>query len=372
MVDFEAIAENIQKLKAAIDELPVVPVVEPGDVRKILETEFSFDRPVDAGELYKRVNDLLKKSVMQVTNPRYFGYFNPSVRVSSVVGDMLAAVYNPNLAIWSHSPAGIEIEKHVLDFFMRRFGLDPEAGIAHFTSGGAEANLTAALVALTDKFPEYGDAGLTGIDARPVMYVPATAHDSFVKICHMTGLGRNALRTIGVDDTLRLDVAALREQVRVDRENGYTPFFAVGTAGTTAAGIVDPPRRDGGRLPGRGALVSRRRRLGRRRGGLGSAETVRDRHRPRRLHHLRRTQMDLRPDGRRHVLLPQEGTGRAGVPRRDGVHAAEYRGDRRAVRHDRPVVPPVYRAEGLPRARRNGSGRLRGLHRPHGRSRRHP
>jgi len=97
------------------------------------------------------------------------------------------------------------------------------------------------LVALTRHFPGYGDAGLRqGVDGQPLIYLSQEAHDSFVKIAHHTGLGRQALRTIPADGALRLDVAALEAQWESDRAAGHRPFLVVGTAGTTSAGVVDP------------------------------------------------------------------------------------------------------------------------------------
>jgi glutamate/tyrosine decarboxylase-like PLP-dependent enzyme len=43
-----------------------------------------------------------------------------------------------------------------------------------------------------------------------------------------------------VDDRLRLDVDDLARQIRADRAEGRLPFLVVGTAGTTAAGAIDP------------------------------------------------------------------------------------------------------------------------------------
>ena len=56
----------------------------------------------------------------------------------------------------------------------------------------------------------------------------------------MTGLGLEAVRAIRVTDELRLDVGALRLQLERDRAEGRRPFLIVGTAGSTAAGAIDP------------------------------------------------------------------------------------------------------------------------------------
>jgi glutamate/tyrosine decarboxylase-like PLP-dependent enzyme len=157
-----------------------------------------------------------------------------------VAADALVALYNPQLAAWSHSPAGNEIERHTLQYLAPRFGLDPDTSAAHFTSGGAEANLTGVLVALTQAFPEYGQRGLRALPAQPVFYVSAEAHHSFHKIAHLAGLGREALRTVPVDEELKLDLQDLERRIAADRAAGLAPFLVVGTAGTTSAGVIDP------------------------------------------------------------------------------------------------------------------------------------
>ena len=60
---------------------------------------------------------------VQVTHPRYFGLFNPSVTLASVIADTLVAMYNPQLATWRTSPAANEIERHTLAWLTGKFGL---------------------------------------------------------------------------------------------------------------------------------------------------------------------------------------------------------------------------------------------------------
>ena len=176
---------------------------------------------------------------VQVTHPRYFGLFNPSVTLASIVADALAAIYNPQLATWRTSPAANEIERHTLDWLAAKFGL-PANAIAAFTSGGAEANLSAVIVALTRAFPGYGERGLRSLEASPTVYLSGEAHHSFNKIAHMTGLGRQALRAVSTGRDLKMDVEDLAKRIAEDRGHGLKPFMVVGTAGTTGAGAIDP------------------------------------------------------------------------------------------------------------------------------------
>ena len=104
---------------------------------------------------------------MQVTHPRYFGLFNPSVTLPRSSPRRWSRCTTPNWPIWRTSPAGNEIERHTLRWLASKFGL-PEDSIATFTSGGTEANLSAVTVALSHAFPEYGEHGLRGLSAPPL------------------------------------------------------------------------------------------------------------------------------------------------------------------------------------------------------------
>ncbi len=237
---FHDVALLAREVASRIDAGPVVPPASAEEIRSHLEGRYHFAGPVPLADVLADVEGMLARWQVHVTHPRYFGLFNPSVTPASVAADALVAAYNPQLAAWSHAPAANEIERFTLRRLAGRLGYDPKTCRAHFTSGGAEANFTGVLVALTSRFPRFAIDGARGIDSQPVFYVTSEAHHSFHKIAHMCGLGRNAVRTVAVDGDLRLDVGDLARIVREDRERGHAPFLAVGTAGTTAAGIVDP------------------------------------------------------------------------------------------------------------------------------------
>jgi len=217
---------------------PILPSVTPQEIRSHL-ARYDFSQPVSLDDLFDDVRRMLRDWHVQVTHPRYFGLFNPSVTFASIVADTLVAMYNPQLATWRTSPAANEMERHTLEWLRTRIGL-PETAVANFTTGGAEANLSAVIAALTRAFPAYSEHGLRFLPAQPAIYLSCEAHHSFNKIAHMTGLGRGALRRIQTTADLKMDLAHLASRVAHDRSNGLAPFMVVGTAGTTAAGAIDP------------------------------------------------------------------------------------------------------------------------------------
>jgi glutamate/tyrosine decarboxylase-like PLP-dependent enzyme len=203
-------------------------------------SHYTFAEPVPLEILFEDVVRMMREWNLQMTHTRYLGLFNPATTLASVVADTLVALYNPQLAAWSHAPAANEIERHTLQFISSKFGFLPADLSACFTSGGSEANLTAMLAALAYRFPQYLEKGLMGLGTQPVFYVSEYAHNSFDKICKNIGIGTQSMRVIPADSSLKMDIQALEAQIATDLTQHCTPFMIVGTAGTTATGIIDP------------------------------------------------------------------------------------------------------------------------------------
>lgn len=234
------VAEELAAFPGLIRTLPVVHAPEPRALRAELAARFTLAAPEPLLPLTEEIITRLRTGLVHVTHPRYFGLFNPSVRPASVVGDALAALYNPQLAVWSHAPVVQELERLTLRACAAALGYDPDAMAAHFTSGGAEANLAATLAALATRCPEAAVDGVAALPHRPVLYVSGESHHSFVKIARMTGLGTSAIREVPVTGRLVMDTDALERMMVADRAAGCLPMMVVGTAGTTSAGMVDP------------------------------------------------------------------------------------------------------------------------------------
>lgn len=233
------LGNEIEAFNNEIRDLPVQEKVGPERVRDRLRSRFSFDKPIPVDEVSTDVSRMLRQWNVHVTHPRYFGLFNPSVHDAGIMADALAALYNPQLAVWSHAPAVNEIERHTLGAFSKALGFS-EATFANFTTGGFEANFSAVLAALAHHFPESSTDGVAAIGKKPAVYVSEETHHSLVKITRMAGLGTNSLRQIPLNKALQLDPDALAQQIARDHENGWHPLLVVATAGTTGAGIVDP------------------------------------------------------------------------------------------------------------------------------------
>lgn len=237
---WDAVGREVRAFREEVRHLPVAPDIAPGKLRAELEDAFDLFRGIGLPKAVEHTVRLLREGTLHVTSPRYFGLYNPTVLEAGLVGDALAALYNPQLAAWSHAPAATELERIVLRRFSGALGLPPEGVHASFTTGGSEANLSAVLAALAHHFPDSGVKGLSDREARPVIYLSEASHHSFVKIARMSGLGTAALREVPLMNGYRMDPRELTGRIQEDLEAGLRPFLVVATAGSTSSGAVDP------------------------------------------------------------------------------------------------------------------------------------
>ena len=236
---WDELGRILENYSTAVETWPVTPELNPEKIRAML-APCDFLHPVDAVEALQLAANGLKDYQVHTPHPRYFGLFNPAPTTMGIVADALVAGFNPQLAAWSHSPFAAEVEQHLVRAIGSRFGYSPGAVDGAFASGGMEANHTAILAALTNRFPDFATKGLRSLDAQPVFYCSSESHHSFLKAARMCGLGMDSLRHIEIDDQLRMRPEALHKAIVYDTENNFAPFLVVGTAGTTNAGIIDP------------------------------------------------------------------------------------------------------------------------------------
>ncbi len=230
--------EIVRAYPGGLSSASISNQVAPKVIRESLK-KYDFGKPLPLDLLTQEVSDLFSKWSLHVSHPGYLGLFIPATTEASVVADALVALYNPQLAVWSHAPAANEIESHVLKYISEKIGYPQPETFSNFTSGGSEANHTALLVALAKQVPAYVNEGVGYLERRPMVYMSVAGHNSFDKIVKNIGLGLKSLRKIETDDTWRINLATLESQIESDISAGFRPAVIIGTAGTTASGAID-------------------------------------------------------------------------------------------------------------------------------------
>ncbi len=236
---WKEVVDLIETYIETVDDLQVSPPLDPELLRASLEA-YDFGQPMNPLEAVRFAAKSLTEYQVHTPHPRYYGLFNPAPTTMGIAADALVAAFNPQLAAWSHSPFAAEVERHLIRQFGKRFGYAEASTDGSFCTGGAEANHTALLTALSHTFPDFGQSGARGLSGQPTLYVTADSHDSVRKAARVSGIGAAAVRTVPVDSNYRMDLAMLSAMITADKSVGHLPFMIVGTAGTTGSGVADP------------------------------------------------------------------------------------------------------------------------------------
>ena len=191
----------------------------------------------ELGEIYREYSDFIAPYATGNVHPGFMGWVHGGGNVIGVLAEMLAAGLNANLGGRDHMP--IEVERQITEWTRTMLGFPPGAsGI--FVTGTSMANLMAVWVARTAALgQEARQRGIGGEGALLTAYTSRAAHGCISKAMDLAGFGSDALRTMPFDRSHRVDVGAMRVQIRRDREAGLRPFLVVGSAGTVDVGAID-------------------------------------------------------------------------------------------------------------------------------------
>ena len=237
-----ALVEWIADYLANTERYPVLPLVQPGDVRRMLPSE----APEHGESFESTIADFERVLVPALTHwnhPGFFGYFAITASAPGILAEFLSAALNQQAMLWRTSPAATELEEVSLGWLRRLMGL-PDSFEAVIYDTASISTLHALAAAREQAVPgvrELGMAGRSDVGAMRV-YCSEHAHSSVDKAVLLLGLGHRALRKIPVDDEFRMQPSALADAIREDRANGVTPLAVVATVGTTSTTSIDPVR----------------------------------------------------------------------------------------------------------------------------------
>jgi aromatic-L-amino-acid decarboxylase len=196
--------------------------------------------PCDLGEVYREFTDFVVPYATGNVHPGFMGWVHGGGTAVGMLAEMLAAGLNANLGGRDHIP--VELERQIVAWTRSMFGFPNEAsGI--FVTGTSMANLMAVLVARTAVLGHaVRQRGLGDQGALLTAYTSTAAHGCIARAMDLAGFGSDALRCIETDRFHRIDVAALRARIVLDRNAGLRPFLVVGSAGTVDIGAIDDLR----------------------------------------------------------------------------------------------------------------------------------
>jgi aromatic-L-amino-acid decarboxylase len=236
------LVDRLADLLAGVPRRPLTHDESPTAVREALGLTGPLpEAGTEPRPLLEQTTELLFDHSLLNAHPRFFGYITSSPAPIGILADFLAAAVNPNVGAWVLSPAATEVEAQTVRWIAELIGYPVDCG-GLLVSGGNMANIVCFLAARAARagwdVRERGVVGDTGQRLR--VYASVETHTWIQKAADLAGLGTSSIRLVPVDDTLRMDVAALRRLMDADRAAGDVPCVVVGTAGTVSTGAVDP------------------------------------------------------------------------------------------------------------------------------------
>jgi aromatic-L-amino-acid/L-tryptophan decarboxylase len=220
---------------ANVRERPVWQPI-PDAVRARLQADLP-QQERSLAEVYGEFAEVIAPYATGNVHPGFMGWVHGGGTAVGMLAEMLAAGLNANLGGRDHMP--VEVEKQIAQWMRQLFGF-PAAASGVFVTGTSMANLMAVLVARSSVLGTRSrQHGICHEGARLTAYTSKAAHGCISRAMDMAGLGTDALRRIDVDRNHRVDVAALRRQIAIDRESGLQPFLLVASAGTVDVGAID-------------------------------------------------------------------------------------------------------------------------------------
>lgn len=236
--------------------------------RPLEEIEASFsscaipEEPTYVSDYTEFVKQNLVAQSVHTAAPGFVGHMTSALPYFMLPLTRLMTALNQNLVKVETSKAFTPMERQVLAMlhhliyrcpadFYPAWVHNSQAALGAFCSGGTIANITALWVARNRLFAPQGDfrgiaqEGLAralrhqGIDGVAVL-VSERGHYSLGKAADLLGIGRDQLVKVATDDRNRIDLMALRQEIRRLQDQNIRPLALVGIAGTTETGNVDP------------------------------------------------------------------------------------------------------------------------------------
>jgi aromatic-L-amino-acid/L-tryptophan decarboxylase len=235
------VIDEIATYLSGIQDCPVWQPM-PDEVQTVIRRQLLPEQGQPFEETLAFLREMILPYPQGNGHPRFAGWINSAPAHAGILLKPLAAAMNPNCGIGEH--AGQELERRTVQWIMDLcgFSIDGSAGV--FVSGGSEANFTCLQAARHSIAQANGcdvrKQGIQGIQRPFVLYQSDQGHFSVRKVVEAMGLGSDSIHVIPSTAIWQMDVDQLSRRIRADREDGFTPFCVVATAGTVETGAIDP------------------------------------------------------------------------------------------------------------------------------------
>jgi len=216
------------------------PVWQPAD--EDVRQRFQSSLPEHGAELHTLHDEFMQYILPYAVgnaHPGFMGWVHGGGTAVGMMAEMLAAGLNANLGGRNQIP--LEVERQVVGWMRELFAF-PDHASGVLTTGTSAATVIALTVARDDRWGELVHVDReTAALKRLTAYVSTEVHGCIGRAMQLIGIGlkQDVLRQIPCNEHDQMDVAALQQQIAIDRALGCVPWLIVGSAGTVNTGAMD-------------------------------------------------------------------------------------------------------------------------------------
>ena len=229
-----SIMRALDQVDALKTHLPMLGDIVPGDFEKARQKELP--------EAMSSIEDVTTELVGYLRGMTIFGHPRTQQNVvapptiPSLIGVLLASLYNPNIAWDEYSRLVALAEAEVVAMTSQLIGYDPEHANGVFTFGGTGTTLYGVKLGLEKACPGTIH---NGVPEDAVVLVSDAGHYCATNIVGWLGIGTNNLITIPTTVENEINLAQLKEETRRALESGKKIAAIIATLGTTDAFGLD-------------------------------------------------------------------------------------------------------------------------------------
>lgn len=216
---------------------PVRAQTEPGAIAAQIP-----NAPPEAAEsmetIFADFERIIPEGMTHWQHPRFFAYFQSNSSPAGILAEQLAGAMATQCMLWQTSPAATELEVKMVDWLRQAVGL-PAVFKGVLQDTASSATLCSVLTMRERALNWTGNYKGLFDQKRLRIYASHRTHSSVDKAIWVAGIGQDNLVKIPTDDTMAMDLNALRDAIRQDRQSGHLPAGIMICVGGTSVGAMD-------------------------------------------------------------------------------------------------------------------------------------
>ena len=223
-----SIMRALDQVDALKTELPILGELAAGD----FEAARKAVLPPGTSSVEAVTSDLVGylRGMTIFGHPRTQQNVVPPPTIPSVIGVLLAALHNPNIAWDEYSRLVALAEVEATGMSAGLVGYDPERAGGVFTFGGTGTSLYGVKLGLEKACP---DAIHNGVSEDAVILVSDTGHYCAANVAGWLGIGTRNVVTVPTTDDNEIDLVRLEQAARKALAEGRKIAAIIATMGTT-------------------------------------------------------------------------------------------------------------------------------------------